>query len=198
MATDVAAVLANLLRFYNFGGKTMLSVGAGGGQLAGYGAIARRVIAVDRDGAALAVLAERARELGIAERFVLVEDDFLAVARSADVVLFEFALHEIPDPGAALAHALTLAPDVVVIDHAPDSPWVRVTDEAEKVASSWRAVAGRGVRRREDHDAVQRFASHEEFVRKVEGQGAEALRRAERWHGCAAIEIPMAYAIALL
>lgn len=198
MATDIAAVLANLLRFYDFKGTTMLSVGAGGGQLAGYGALARRVIAVDRDGRALAALAERTRELGIAERFVLVEDDFLAVARRADVVLFEFALHEIPDPGAALAHAATLAPDIVVIDHAPGSPWAYATDEAEKVASSWGAVAARGVRRREDHDAIQRFSSHEELVRKVEGQGAEALRRAERWRECVAIEIPMAYTVALL
>ncbi len=198
MATDIAAVLANLLRFYDFDGKTMIAVGAGGGQLAGYGAVARRVLAVDRDGAALAVLAERATALGIAERFVMLEADFLSVARLADVVLFEFALHEISDPGAALDHARTLAPDVVVIDHAPGSPWSYVADEAEKVAASWAAVEARGVRRREGREAVQRFASHDDLLRKIEGQGAEAVRRAERWRGSAAIEIAMPYAIALL
>jgi predicted RNA methylase len=125
MATDVAVVLANLLGFYEFDSKTMISVGAGGGQLAGYGRVAQKVIAVDPDGAALAALAERTRALGIEDRFVLVDKDFMAVSERADVVLFEFCLHEIPDHGGALAHATTLAPDIVVIDHAPGSPWAR-------------------------------------------------------------------------
>ncbi len=198
MATDIAAVLANLLGFYRFEGKSVIAVGAGGGQLAEYGRAARSVIAVDRDGAALAALAERVRALDLEDRFTLLERDVMALDLRADVVLFEFVLHEIPDPGAALAHAATLAPDVVVIDHAPGSPWAHATDETEKVAASWRAVEARGVRRRSDHDAVQRFASHDELVRKVGGQGAEALRRAERWRGRTAIEIPMTYAVALL
>ena len=57
MATDMAAVLANLLGFYRFDDTIMIAVGAGGGQLAGYGRVARQVIAVDSDGAALAALA---------------------------------------------------------------------------------------------------------------------------------------------
>ncbi len=198
MATDIAAVLANLLRFYDFTGKTVIAVGAGGGQMAGYGAVARRVAAVDCDGAALDALAARVRALGLSDRFDLVEADFLVFGGRADAVLFEFALHEIPDPAAALAHAAERAPDVVVIDHAPGSPWSHVADESEKVAGSWAAVAARGVRRRESHDAVQRFASHDELLRKIEGQGAEAVRRAERWRGSTAIEIAMPYAVALL
>ncbi len=42
MATDVTEVLANLLRFHDFMAKLMISVGAGGGQLAGYGALPER------------------------------------------------------------------------------------------------------------------------------------------------------------
>jgi hypothetical protein len=198
MATDVAAVLANLLAFHEFDDKTMISVGAGGGQIAGYGRVARKVIAVDPDSAALAALADRARALGIEDRFVLLEKDFMAVSERAEVVLFEFCLHEIPDHGGALAHAATLAPDIVVIDHAPGSPWAHVVDETEKVAASWAAVAARGVRRAEDFDAVQRFASYQELFDKVKGQGSEAIRRIERWRGCADITIPMAYRIALL
>jgi len=198
MATDIDAVLANLLGFYRFDDKTMLAVGAGGGQLAGYGRVARKVIAVDSDGAALAALAERTRLLGIEDRFVLVDRDFLAVTESADVVLFEFSLHEIADPGAALAHAVTLAPDIVVIDHAPGSAWAHDVDETEKVAASWAAVAARGTRRTQDFDAVQRFASYQELFDKVKGQGAEAIRRIEQWRRCAGITIPMAYRIALL
>jgi hypothetical protein len=198
MATDVAKVLANLLRFYEFDDKTMISVGAGGGQLAGYGRVARKVIAVDPDGAALAALAERTRALGIEDRFVLLEKDFMAVSERADVVLFEFCLHEIPDHGGALAHAAALAPDIVVIDHAPGSPWAHAVDETEKVAASWTEVAVRGMRRKEDFDAVQCFASYQELFDKVKSQGAEAVRRIERWRGRADITIPMAYRFALL
>jgi len=198
MATDVAAVLANLLAFYEFDDKTMISVGAGGGQLAGYGRVARKVIAVDPDGAALAALTERTRALGIEDRFVLLEKDFMAVTERADVVLFEFSLHEIPDHGGALAHAATLAPGIVIIDHAPGSRWAHVVDETEKVAASWAAVAARGTRRTQDFDAVQRFASYRELFDKVKSQGAEAIRRIERWRGCADITIPMAYRTALL
>jgi hypothetical protein len=198
MATDYAALLANLLAFYEFDDKAMISVGAGGGQLAGYGRAARKVIAVDPDGAALAALAERTRALGIEDRFVLLEKDFMAVTERAEVVLFEFCLHEIPDHGGALAHAATLAPDIVIIDHAPGSPWAHVVDETEKVAASWAAVAARGARRTEDFDAVQRFASHQELFDKVRSQGAEAIRRIERWRGCTEITIPMAYRTALL
>ena len=198
MATDVAVILENLLGFYEFDNKVMISVGAGGGQLAGYGRVARKVVAVDPDGAALAALAERIRALGIGDRFVLVEKDFMAVTERADVVLFEFALHEIPDPGAALAHAATVAPDTVIIDHAPGSPWAHAVDETEKVAASWKAAAARGIRRVQDYDAVQLFPSYRELFDKVKGQGAEAIRRIERWRGCTEITIPMAYRIAAL
>ncbi len=52
MTTGLAALLDNLLRFYPFDGKVVLAVGAGGGQLAGYGRAAKRVIAVDHEAAA--------------------------------------------------------------------------------------------------------------------------------------------------
>ena len=198
MATDMAAVLANLLEFYRFDDTIMIAVGAGGGQLAGYGRVAGQVIAVDTDSAALAALAERTRLLGIEDRFVLVEKDFMTVTESADVVLFEFCLHEIADPNAALAHAATLAPDVVVIDHAPGSAWAHDVDETEKVAASWEAIEKQGVRRVGRFDAVQRFASYQELFDKVKGQGAEAIRRIDRWRESADITIPMAYRLALL
>jgi hypothetical protein len=197
MATDHQAILDNLLHFYPFGAKVVLAVGAGGGQLAGYGRAARSVIAVDNDATALASLRDRIATLGLEERFVLLKADFAEVEEHADVVLFEFALHEIADPGVALAHAAGLAPDVVIIDHAPGSPWAHVVDETEKVAAAWEAIEARGARRTQRYDAVQRFATYEELFEKVKGQGAEAIRRIERWRGCSEITIPMAYATAL-
>jgi len=198
VGTDVALVLENLLRFYRFDDRVMMSVGAGGGQLAGYGRAARKVIAVDSDATALAALRDRVRTLGIEERFAFVESDFMAVSERADVVLFEFSLHEMPDPGAALAHAATLAPDVVIIDHAPGSPWSHAADEAEKVAASWAAAMARGLGASQDFATVQRFATFDELHQKLKGQGPEAMRRIERWRGCADITIPMTYRIARL
>jgi CheY-like chemotaxis protein len=198
MATDIALVLENLLGFYPFDGKVVISVGAGGGQLAGYGRAARKVIAVDSDAAALAALAERIRDLGIEERFVLVQQDVMTVTERGDVALFEFSLHEMPDPAAALAHAATLAPDVVILDHAPGSPWSYAADEAEKVAASWAAATARGLRAERNYDAVQKFASYDELLEKLKGQGSEAMRRIERWSGSTAITIPITYRVARL
>jgi hypothetical protein len=193
MATDIAEVLANLLGFYRFDDKIMIAVGAGAPVAGG------RVPEGDRrdsDAEALAALAERTG-CSASRIFVLVEKDFFAMTERADVVLFEFCLHEIADSGGALAHAATLAPDIVVIDHAPGTPWAHAVDETEKVAASWEAIEARGIRRMERFDVVQRFASYEELFEKVKGQGAEAIRRVERWRGCADITIPMAYRIAL-
>jgi len=65
MATDVGLILHNLLAFYDFTGKTVVAVGAGGGQLAGYGFQAKRVIAVDRDPAAMDQLKAVSSRLGL-------------------------------------------------------------------------------------------------------------------------------------
>lgn len=198
MATDVMRILENLLAFFDFSGKSMISVGAGGGQLAGYGATAASVTAVDPDGEALERLRRRVGELGLVGRFTLVEADFLAVTVRAEVVLFEFSLHEIPDPAAALRHARTLAPDIVVLDHAEGSAWAHTVVETEKAASSWAAVRAEGVRELRRFQAVQRFAGYEELRDKVAVQGEEALRRIEQFRGAAGIEIAMPYALALL
>ena len=53
MATDIAKVIANLASFYDFSNKSVVPVGAGGGQFIGYASDARHVVAVDPDTAAL-------------------------------------------------------------------------------------------------------------------------------------------------
>jgi predicted RNA methylase len=198
MAVDVQVVLRNLLEFYDFRDKTVLSVGAGGGQLAEYGRTAGRVVAVDCDPSALRSLAERLAERGLADRFELVEAEFLAVECRADVVLFEFSLHEMPDPTVALAHASSLAPDVVVLDHAEGSTWAWHVVEEDKVAVSARSIAARGAPRTQRVETVQRFADCDELVEKVRVQGETALRRAEPFAGRGDFEIPMAYRLDLI
>ncbi len=197
MAVDAQAVLRTLLDFYDFRDTIVLSVGAGGGQLAEYGRVARRVVAVDCDAQALGALADRLASLGLGDRFELVAADFLAVGVHADVVLFEFSLHEMPDPEAALAHAAGLAPDVVIIDHAERSAWAWHVVEEDKVAASARSIAARAPRRSLRVETVQRFADHEELLKKVRVQGEAALRRAATFAGCRDFEIPMAYRLDL-
>jgi SAM-dependent methyltransferase len=121
VATDIQQIVANLHAFYDFAGRTVVAVGAGGGQLIEYARPARRVIAVDvdQDKTGIERLAARVLECGLADRYTLVKDDFLTVQPCGDVVLFEFCLHEMADPERALRHAGDLAADVLVIDPTP-------------------------------------------------------------------------------
>lgn len=171
----------------------MLSVGAGGGQLAGYGRVARRVIAVDCDAQALGALADGLASLGLGDCFELVAADFLAVGAHADVVLFEFSLHEMPDPDAALAHAAGLAPGVVIIYPAERSPWAWHSVGEAKVPAFARSIAARAPQRSRRVETVQRFANHAELAGKVLVQGEEALRSAGAFAGRKDFAIPMAY-----
>jgi len=196
MATDLRVILNNLLGFYDFGDRTVIAAGAGGGQLAGYGCRARQVVAVDPDVLAIERLADAATRLGIADRFTYVSGTLETCDIRGDVVLFEFCLHEMTDPVAALGHAASLAPDIVIIDHLADSAWAYYGDEDEKAAKSWCAVEATGIAERAVFEAEQRFRDFEELNNRLLGQGAESLRRIQRFRSGTNIAIPMRYAIA--
>lgn len=198
MATDVERILENLLAFYDFCGKSVIAVGSGGGQLAGYGRAAGKVIAVDRDTAAMDKLRESCQQLGVSDRFEYWCGDFHFCDRRGDVVLFEFCLHEMDDPAAAIGRAMILAPEAVVIDHAPGSPWIYYGAEDDKVERSWRILEGVPVTRRSRHETEQRFRDFRELEDKVRLQGEESLRRIEQFRGQRDIVIPMTYALALV
>ena len=191
MATDLRRLVESLVSFYDFAGKDVVDVGAGGGQLADYARAARRVTAVDRSAAALDALAARLVERGLAEKYELVRGDFLSVDRRGDVVLFEFCLHEMPDPVAALEHARALAADVVVYDHASDSAWEWYADEDRGVHAAW-GVVERGVIRRERRvEAVQEFPDFAALESKLAAQGPESAKRIAVFRGRSNIAIPM-------
>jgi ubiquinone/menaquinone biosynthesis C-methylase UbiE len=198
MATDIGWILKNLTSFYDFAGKTAISVGAGGGQFAEFGRSARRVLAVDSDPAAISALAERLKTLGLEDRFELVVGDFLSFDRTADVVLFEFALHEIADPAAALARAKALAPDVVVMDHLPGSLWSYLCSEEDKVAASWGAIQRYHQRRFAPVMAPHVFRNYEELLAKVRVQGEKSVRRIEDFRGRRDFTITMPFGLSLL
>jgi ubiquinone/menaquinone biosynthesis C-methylase UbiE len=119
MAADYEMMARNLLAFYDFNDKTIIAAGVGGGKLAEYGRKARQILAVDNNPEALRQLRENLVRLGLAHKFRLIRSDFSRLELRADAVLFEFCLHEMADVKAALTRAKSLAPDVVVFDHAP-------------------------------------------------------------------------------
>ncbi len=198
MAADITRILSDLLDFYDFAAKRIIAVGAGGGQLAEYGRSAAEVIAVDVDPSALEQLGQRLGGLGLDGRFTLRQADFLEVADTGDVVVFELSLHEMADPGRALDHAARLAPDVVVLDHAMGSSWAYHVVEEGKVANAWAAVVARGPARLRTGHTTQRFASYDELVAKVSSQGELAIQRATVWQGRTDIVIPLGYSLALI
>ena len=198
MATNIRLILKNLLGFYDFSGKIVVSVGAGGGQLAEYGRNAAKIIAVDNDRSALEKLRIRLLETGLTERFELVEGDFISMDFRVDAVLFEFCLHEIGSPGEAVRRALNSAPEVLVLDHLPGSEWAYYAAEEEKVAGSWRALDQFVFARYSSFLAEQHFADYGELYEKVKNQGETSIRRIEMFRNRDNIRFPMPYALALI
>jgi predicted RNA methylase len=185
VATDVRRVVENLRAFHDLGGREVLCVGAGGGQFLELYAEAGAVVAVDSDPAALRQLEAAVAARGLQDRVELVPGDFFEVGRRAEVVVFEFCLHEMPDPAKALERARSLAPEVLVFDHAPGSEWVHYTVEDEKVVRSTQAMEAFGIRRRAAFKGEQRFPGYAELRDKVAPQGQIALERIapfrDRW-----------------
>jgi hypothetical protein len=198
MATNYAKLVDNLLAFYNFADKAVIAVGAGGGQLIGYGRVAARVLALDSDAAALEKLRESLKTAELEDRFTLILDDFYKADLKADAVLFEFCLHEMPDPAAAVERARGMARDVIIFDHWPGSEWSYVAAEDQKVAASWAALVRFPVKKKQRHEAAQSFKDYDELYEKVKGQGETALSRIERYKGQTGIRIPMTYGLALI
>ncbi|MGA7630925.1 MAG: hypothetical protein WCB11_09160 [Terriglobales bacterium] len=198
MTADYGQLIRNLSCFYDFTGKVVLYVGAGGRQLLDPSVAIGKLIAIDRDVKSLKELKEKSKLQRMHNSIDIVGRDFEDVGSCGDVVYFEFCLHEMDDPDKALSHARTLAPDTVVFDHLPDSEWVFHAAEEEEVRRSAEAMEHFGVRRCERFCAEQRFQDHAELLAKVTVQRPIAIQRAERFIGIMNISIPMSYEIALL
>ncbi len=198
MAADIKKIISNLFEFYDFRNKTVISVGAGGGQMVEYGRPARQVYAVDNSREALAALQQKLAGSGLEDKFTLVHCDFSSCDLNADVLVFEFCLHEMPDPAAAIAHAGKLAGDILVLDHWPGSEWAFCVSEEEKVARSWEALNSVHPRKIAMYEAVQFFGDYEELYRKVLPMGDVSIRRIRPFVGRTDFTIPMSYGFALL
>jgi hypothetical protein len=197
VAADYAMLAANLCRFYDFTDKVVLFVGAGGGQLLDCTVRPKKRIAIDPDRKALQALQEKAVANNL-DSFEVVASAFDDVALPADVVYFEFCLHEMVDPAGALAHARTLAPDIVVFDHAPDSAWSFYAAEDDKVRWSSEALRSLYIQRCTAFRAEQRFKNYDELAAKLAPQGPLAIQRIAKFAHATNIAIPMDCILALL
>lgn len=108
-------------------------------------------------------------------------------------MVFEFSLHEMADPAAALTHAHTLAPEIVIFDHAPGSEWAWHASEEEKIERSFAALTAAGIKRRIDFNTVQTFDNVTRLLERIKGQGREAIARAQKFPAGKPITIAMEY-----
>jgi len=198
MAADYKKMVADLLAFYDLKDKTVLSVGAGGGQLIEYGRTAGKVLALDSDASALEKLRENLKTAGLEDKFSPLLGDFFEADVKADAVLFEFCLHEMADPGAAVERARGMASAVIVFDHWPGSPWSFIAAEEEKVAASWASLDRFAVKKTRMYETVQFFSDYDQLYQRVKGQGETALARIAAFKGQTDIRIPMTYGLALI
>ena len=198
LATDIAAILRNLEGCYDFGGKSVIHAGAGCGQFIGYASRARRVLGVDPDAPSIERLRTAILKLELEDRFNVLQGDIQSVSDHADVVFFEFCLHEIVDPLTALRHARTLAPEVLIVDPSPESAWAWHLCETEKVLRGW-AAAERFPRVLDrTFQSVQRFRDHAELLARVQGLGECVVRRIRDFEGRQDFSIDMPYRVMLL
>jgi hypothetical protein len=120
------------------------------------------------------------------------------ISAEADVVFFELCLHEMPDPGRALKHAYSLAPNILVIDHHPDSPWAWYVCEDKKAGRSWDEVRKFNIVREASFTATQHFDTYSALLAKVEVMGETAIERIADFVDTRNISIKMQYSIALI
>ncbi len=198
LAADYAKMADDLRRFYDFTGKAVLFVGAGGRQLLGPGTPFKKLVAIDKDLDALRELKKDILAKGLQNSVEIVASSFEDVACCGDVVYFEFCLHEMDDPDKALVHAKALATDIVVYDHSPGSEWAYYVVEEDKISRSHMAMERFGIRDRQVFRDEQRFANHAELLAKVGTQGPVAIERAQPFAGSKGIVIPMSYELNLL
>jgi hypothetical protein len=198
MATDIKKIISNLLSFYDFCNQTIITVGAGGGQLIEYGRVSKRVLAIDFDKEALQKLKDNLIKSGLDDKFTLIHSDFYLSNLKGDIVLFEFCFHEMEDPEAALKHALTMAPNVIILDHWPDSEWAYLGGEEENIAKSWATLKLFHLIKVQKFDTFQFFNDYEEIYQKVKAQGEISIRRIADFSAKKKFTIPMSYGIALI
>ncbi len=195
---NLEAIVDNLTTFYPLEGKRIIHVGVGSGILTGYSGTAKEIVGIDSNPTIEPILAAKLKAENLTGKFQVRIMDFIDYAQRADVVFFEFCLHEMENPLAFIMHALTIAPTVVIADHSRNSQWSWYGCETEKLERSWAAINQFEVRHRATFEETQRFNSFEDLHQKLSVLGAESLARIEPLRNENHIGIPMPYEVCLL
>ncbi|HZW84400.1 MAG TPA: class I SAM-dependent methyltransferase [Nitrososphaerales archaeon] len=198
MVVDRRELASSLGSFYDFKGKNVLYVGAGGGQLLDPSWGPSKVVAIDSNAKALDVFRNEAKSKWSGIQVEFVPKPFDQVNEKGEVVYFEFCLHEMAEPAKALEHAHSMAKDIVVMDHLPGSEWIFYGAEEAEVSRSTNAIEKFGTKLRESKIILQRFEDYQQLTARLSEVGPESLKRAARFKDTKEIIIKMDYGLFLL
>jgi len=198
MVVNRDELTANLIKFYDFRGKSLLYTGCGLGQLLPPESRVSSVAAIDRDAKALKAFRDVAKTkwAGIPIRFF--PRKFETVNVKGDVAYFEFCMHMMDDPKFTLEHARSLAKDIVILDHLPGSKWVYFWAGEEDVLRSTKTIESFGVKRTMKFMTEQRFEDGKALARRLDRVGKEAKRRILELKDAKDIRMRMDYGLYLL
>lgn len=193
MALDTSFITESILSFYDFSNKDVIHVGAGGGKLIAYSHIARRIKALDNNPVAIELLEKCAKKEGLEHKLFAIEGDFMNFKGHADVVFFEFCLHEMEDAFAAIKHAKNMFADIIILDHSPDSKWAYYALEEKKTSKSWSAIEKFDVKKMTSYSIDQKFESYDYLVEKLSVLGDKSIKRIKYLEGNKDISISMPF-----
>jgi predicted RNA methylase len=193
MAVNSIELINNIDSFIDFSNRSVLIIGAGGGQLVGYAANAKQIIAVDNDENSINQLRERVSKTMLKDKYSYIVNDFFNVTCKADILVFEFSLHEIPDIKKAIEHGKELAPQVIVFDHCKESEWLYIVQEEGKIENEDNILEKMNVKKAKQYSTMQSFNEYEDLKKKVEIQGEESIKAIHKYITTKNIEIDMKY-----
>lgn len=191
-------MIDNFVSFFDFKDKTILSVGAGGGQFIMYASYAKHIIAVDSDLESLNILKQKVESLGFSEKFSFIHSEFEDVDVEADLVFFEFCLHEMNSQSYCINKAKSISKDVLIADHGIESRWAYIANEEIKTQQSWSEIEKFNIRKIRSFITSQYFKNYEELKTKVEVQGKNSIRRIELYRNKVDIRIALQYCLCLI
>jgi len=198
MVVDRNELTANLTKFYDFRGKSVLYVGCGLGQLLPPESWAVSVVGIDRDAKALTAFRSVTKTKWTCIPIKFIPRKFETVKIHGDVAYFEFCMHMMDDPKFTLEHARSLAKDIVIMDHLPGSKWVYYWAGEEDVLRSTTTIESFGVKRTKKLVTEQRFEDGKALARRLDRVGKEAKRRILELKGAKDIRMRMDYGLYLL
>ena len=115
---------------------------------------------------------------------------------------FDMTLVHVGVGGGALlaysARANSIANNVLIIDHVPESEWSWYCCETEKIERSWKSMENIDFIESKRKVALQTYDSYEELRNKLPVVGDEAINRIKELKGKTDINIEMPYRMVLI